>query len=89
MKWKCEEDALSFEAHLIHEDSTITKRSFLKNLVMVFDPLGLVLPVTMTGRILFQDMWVAGPEWNDNLPNEVTSPAAQWYNELKPNEGPG
>ena len=48
-----------------------TKRSVLSSLASVFDPLGLVLPVTVQGKILLKDIWSMKYEWDDELPSDL------------------
>ena len=79
--WKAETDAFTFQSK-VPTDANITKRLFLKRLAALFDPLGFILPFVMTGRIIFQAMWIAGAEWDDTLPDDVKAKAMQWYEDF-------
>ncbi len=52
-------------------DSLVTKRSILSSLAKLFDPLGLVSPVSMQAKSLFQELCVTGIEWDEELPSEI------------------
>lgn len=49
------------------EDVKITKRNVLKQIASVFDPLALCSPVTLRGKLLFQQTWCKGYDWDDLL----------------------
>ena len=40
---------------------------------MLFDPLGLLGPGIMIAKLLMQDLWRSGVQWDDELPNELVS----------------
>lgn len=44
-----------------------SKRALLKNVSKIFDPLGLVTPVTL----LPEEIWEMKLDWDDELPREV------------------
>ena len=45
----------------------ITKRTVLSKLSRVFDPLGLVLPVTVKGKVLLRKLWESKIGWDNGL----------------------
>ena len=55
VKWNCQLDNISVVARKL--ESAKTKREMLAALSSVFDPLGLLSPVTIRAKILFQDTW--------------------------------
>jgi hypothetical protein len=57
-----------------------TKRSYLAILAQLWDPIGLISPVTITFRIDLQDLWSSGNEWDDVLPEEAQK---KWAENLK------
>ncbi|XP_011858105.1 PREDICTED: uncharacterized protein LOC105555687 [Vollenhovia emeryi] len=50
---------------------TITKRSILSKISLIFDPLGLLGPVTLTAKIIMQDLWRLGLDWDESIPLEL------------------
>ena len=79
--WNAKTDTFTFQSK-VPTDANITKHLFLKRLAALFDPLGFIMPFVMTGRIIFQAMWIAGAEWDDTLPDDVKAKAMQWYEDF-------
>ncbi|KAG7203912.1 hypothetical protein KM043_016935 [Ampulex compressa] len=48
-------------------DSNGTKRLVLSQIARLFDPLGWVAAVLIRGKLLMQDLWLSGIDWNDAL----------------------
>ena len=46
----------------------ISKRRVLKAIAGIFDPLGLVNPVTFHGRVFIQELWKEDVTWDESLP---------------------
>ncbi|KAK9702016.1 Pao retrotransposon peptidase [Popillia japonica] len=51
----------------------ITKRQVLSAISKIFDPLGLIGPVTIQAKILMQKLWQSKAEWDDPIPNELNT----------------
>ncbi|XP_043063191.1 uncharacterized protein LOC122319659 [Drosophila yakuba] len=51
-------------------DATIspTKRELLSQLSRIYDPLGLVAPVTVLLKLIFQESWTSVLQWDDPIP---------------------
>ena len=47
-----------------------TKREVLRIIARIFDPLGLVTPVTYYGKLFLQDLWKEGLSWDQPLPQK-------------------
>eukprot|EP00794_Sanderia_malayensis_P019296 gene19296-biopygen16176 len=57
--WDMQKDQFQFELDkLSHNGSSPSKRSILSTLASLFDPLGVVSPVAVTAKILFQELCV-------------------------------
>ena len=47
-----------------------SKRGFLAYFARLFDPLGLTLPLLVTGKIILRDMWLSKLDWDEPLPTD-------------------
>ena len=76
-KWDKQEDTFALKKDsVVRKKEDFTKRSCLALLAQVWDPIGLVAPVTIKYRIDLQELWSTGYGWDDILP--VAIEAAGW-----------
>jgi len=68
VKWKSQSDELSYSCNIPVTKHALTKRQVLSFIARIFDPLGLLDPVLVRAKILFQKTWVLNLEWDDELP---------------------
>ena len=80
--WSPSEDQFRFQVTLPPENSHKTKRGFLKKIAALFDPLGFLTPYTITAKILLQDMWSRGLDWDEVLDKELSDRAYSWFQDL-------
>ena len=59
-----------------------SRRSLLKCVASVFDPLGLASPLVLPGKMLLQKSWRLEGEWDDDLPAELDSQCSLWWGAL-------
>nr|XP_034195313.1 uncharacterized protein LOC117611471 [Osmia lignaria] len=57
----------------LKEPSRYTKRRILSEVASLFDPLGWAAPVLIFAKILMQDLWIIGAEWDEDLPDQLLS----------------
>lgn len=78
MRWHANSDTLQVKmGHtIVISDQDLTKRRVISATAQVYDPSGLFLPVIVTGKILQQDIWRAGIEWDERLPPPLI---AKWH----------
>ena len=70
-KWDKVEDRFRLKKQALEADlQTFTKRKALGLLAQLWDPLGLIGPVTIKYRIHLQELWAAGYDWDQELPPE-------------------
>ncbi|XP_049275496.1 uncharacterized protein LOC125759991 [Rhipicephalus sanguineus] len=72
--WNTEEDTfhVSLEPLLdIVKNEKPTKRTVLQATPRIFDPLGLLSPFTIRAKIIFQDIWKQGIDWDGSLPKAL------------------
>jgi hypothetical protein len=60
----------------------MTKREMLSDLSKIFDPLGLIAPVTFKLKLVMQQAWVEGVDWDTPLSDSLRSEYFQWRNDL-------
>ena len=66
--WDTSADTINFNPKQFlskSETPLVTKRSVLQMSSKVYDPLGILSPVTVQAQILMQDLWRSGISWND------------------------
>ena len=55
--------------------------TILSKVAGVFDPLGLASPFTIRAKILLQDMWTKGLNWDEPIDRELSIRARDWLSE--------
>lgn len=81
--WHPATDTIGFNiSSAITIPDKITKRAVLSQLMRVFDPLGLLSPLTIRGRILFQNAWRKGLDWDQELPAGDCHKWKQWFSDI-------
>lgn len=78
MRWHTATDSIRIK--LTNEinipDAQLTKRKVISATARIYDPTGLVLPVLVVGKILQQDIWRSGVDWDLPLPAPLI---AKWH----------
>ncbi|XP_076221754.1 uncharacterized protein LOC143174337 [Nomia melanderi] len=84
ISWDARNDAIRYAVE-IQVVGKVSKRTILSTTAKIFDPLGLLGPVTIIAKILIQHLWQLKIDWDESLPaslyTEWTTYAAQ-LNEL-------
>ena len=81
--WLPEEDVFTFKANPPEETFQFTKRNFLRKIATLFDPIGFLAPFTIRAKIMMQEMWTAGLEWDELCPGELINKSREWFCELE------
>ena len=80
--WSAEKDHFSFSFNTPEESEKLTKRMFLKKIATVFDPLGLIAPFIVQGKMIMQDLWAAELDWDDAVSSSIGTAIKKWFREL-------
>ncbi|KAH7695643.1 hypothetical protein AAVH_37296, partial [Aphelenchoides avenae] len=59
------------------DDGRLTKRSMLRLVAQIFDPLGLVQAAILLAKLVIQEVWKLELDWDDDVPPQL----AQLWNE--------
>jgi len=70
LQWDTSQDLVTYPLREL-DPSASTKRSVLKNLASVFDPLGILSPLVVRGKVLMQKMWKIRLSWDQIIPDEL------------------
>lgn len=83
LAWDPKQDKFIFSSTLKNKTTNIkynkatnnnknsTKRQILSDISTIFDPLGLLSPITIKAKILFQQIWKYKTEWDDGVPDII------------------
>ena len=82
LQWNSTEDILAVPATPPPLDYPITKRNVLKKIATVFDPLGLVSPFIVQAKIMLQELWNRGYDWDEEVQDEVANRIQLWFLQL-------
>ncbi|XP_055633239.1 uncharacterized protein LOC129773625 [Toxorhynchites rutilus septentrionalis] len=90
MLWRTECDMLCFSTpinaeiqQLINNDNRPTKRQVLKCLMSFFDPLGLLSCLLVHGKIILQEIWRTGIQWDQEITTEAWQRWRKWSEALR------
>ena len=73
LHWCAHSDCFSFQVRPL--DRGCSKRIILSELARIFDPLGFLAPLTFAAKLLIQQLWVLGLDWDETPPPEICN---QW-----------
>uniref|UniRef100_A0A1I7WQ34 Retrotrans_gag domain-containing protein n=1 Tax=Heterorhabditis bacteriophora TaxID=37862 RepID=A0A1I7WQ34_HETBA len=79
IKWNNICDILSFSLPT-YSATVLTKRSILKFIASIYDPLGLISPILVLPKLLLQKLWKTSLSWDDDLTNELED---EWFSIIK------
>jgi len=76
--WLPEEDCFGFDGVDLPEMIVPTKRVVLSFIARSFDPLGFLTPYIMVAKVLFQELWVLGLTWDEDIPVALSDRFQNW-----------
>jgi hypothetical protein len=75
VRWDVSADELFFDM-LVDESKPVTRRNMLSIISSMFDPLGLVSPALIIGKVLFQNATRLKIGWDEGVPPDLKE---RWY----------
>ena len=84
MSWETSTDCFFFNIakNILESKDCETKRSLLSLASKIFDPMGLLSPYVLRAKMMFQELWSRGLQWDDKLPSDILSQWRSWKTEL-------
>ncbi|UYV84182.1 hypothetical protein LAZ67_X001460, partial [Cordylochernes scorpioides] len=67
----------TFRVNITLPEEVVTKRDLLSNIARIFDPLGFLSPTTVALKIIMQELWRGGTDWDEHIPNDIKE---KWNN---------
>ena len=80
VKWNIENDQLGFTVNL--GDKPFTRCGMLSMISQIYDPLGLVAPFLLKGKIILQDLHQNNYSWDDIVPSNFIKDWESWKVQL-------
>ncbi|XP_018315341.1 uncharacterized protein [Mycetomoellerius zeteki] len=71
--WSQANDKLGFSYKTNVDHHTVSKRAILSETAKLFDPLGVLGPIIVTAKIILQELWQAGCQWDESVPQAIQS----------------
>jgi hypothetical protein len=78
--WNCHSDTIRYSSNFKNINKSITKRGILSTIARLFDPLGLVAPITITAKTILQKLWSLKLDWDESLPLDLHT---SWSNFMR------
>ncbi|XP_057366956.1 uncharacterized protein LOC130687815 [Daphnia carinata] len=85
LKWNFDLDAFVLKASVSLDGKT--KRSLLKAVSSIFDPLGFLSPIVFLAKHLLQDVWRRKLDWDDELDIDLLDRWKRWASTLPSLDG--
>jgi hypothetical protein len=81
IRWETNQDTIGLAQGKIPQAAT--RREALTSIASIFDPLGLVSPVVLKGKLLLQQLCRGGIGWDDTIPEPLREAWSSWLEELQ------
>ena len=81
INWDVATDCFRFKVVL--KENPTTRRGILATVASIYDPMGFVAPVILTGKQILQTLCRTGTQWDDPLPVSLQPQWEQWKDQLQ------
>ena len=79
--WNVNSDYFYFKVNLVKHD-VLSRRIMLSIIASIFDPLGLISPILVAGKVIFQQATMLKLSWDCPLPSDVCIKWNSWLDTL-------
>ena len=81
LQWDAESDTFQFKT--ISVSKPYTKRGILSVVSSLYDPLGFLSPLTFLVKVLLQNLWRIGVQWDEEIQDPYLLQWQRWIEELQ------
>ena len=82
IKWNVDSDEFRFQCAPESKEK-ISRRDMLRSVATMFDPLGLIAPVLVRGRIILQEATRLKLPWDEPVPQQLLNEWNEWQHEIE------
>lgn len=82
VRWEARRDRYVYTAIRVDVNEKVTKRTILSAIARIYDPLGLLNPITMYAKLILQMLWAAKLDWDESVPAEIHTMWRKFCSEL-------
>ena len=81
LQWDSRQDSMS-PSIVVCGSYRSTKRGLISDVSKTYDILGWICPAVLSMKLLFQQLWKTGHDWDEPVPQELLSLHSKWRSEL-------
>jgi hypothetical protein len=81
IKWDPSEDVFTVSINIPTKE-IFTKRNILSEVASIFDPLGFLQPIIITGKLFIQQLWLEKLNWDTPVPEKIAQNYINFRREL-------
>lgn len=82
LRWITATDELTFRAVIPCMPKWPTKRQVLSEVAKLYDPNGFLAPIIINAKLMIQDLWHVGIEWDEKIPESMCVKWCEFYDTL-------
>nr|CAI5861400.1 unnamed protein product [Callosobruchus analis] len=79
--WNTTLDIFCYSVHM-SELKVVTKRTILSTIARIFDPLGLIAPITIVAKLILQKLWQSNSDWDKSVSMELYTTWNKFFKNL-------
>lgn len=73
VEWNAKRDVYVYSAKCIDVQTRFSKRTILSEIAKIYDPLGLIGPITLHAKLIMQKLWQAKLDWDESVPVDLST----------------
>ena len=82
LRWSPNTDTFGYKVQPAPAVPTVTKRAILSEVARLYDPLGWLTSATMLAKLLLQELWISGHDWDAVVGEDTQASWKQFRGQL-------